>query len=188
MQTNFTAPLQLRAASPQSLATRLEGVAYTGGLVASMNIVIDLSSTRVDPRMPLLAEHERDKIIGVVERAAIEGRQIVVAGKLFSDLPGSTAQRIAELCARGMPYQMSVGLFGYTESYIPSGTVLTVNSATVTGPATVLRGGHVREVSIVALGADSDTTAKLFSGAGQGPRIDATALYKRLNAASGIWR
>ena len=48
------------------------------------------------------------------------------------------------------------------------------------------RNGKVREVSIVALGADSDAKARLFdTGRARAPAIDTREIYRRHN--SGHW-
>jgi hypothetical protein len=81
---------------------------------------------------------------------------------LFSDVQGCAAQRIGTLAKRGAPYQQSIGLFNFRELFLPSGQTMSVNGRDVTGPITVLQGGTIREVSIVTLGADLDTTTQFF--------------------------
>lgn len=180
---NFSAPLRLRAASPERLPTRFEAVAYSGDVIEAAGVVIDLASTRLAERMPLLNEHDRDRITGVVETAAIQGGgRIVIGGRIFADLPGSAGEKIARLAQRGIEWQMSVGLYHYREDYIGRGATATVNSRTVAGPVTVLRDGIVRECSIVALGADGKTSARLFTPGGSRRSIDANAraIYQRM--------
>lgn len=159
----LSAPVELAATAGQALPAQFSGVAYSGGLVPSYGVVIDVASTEVPARMPLLMEHARDNIIGVVEATERQASRILVAGKLFSDLAGSDAERVAQLSSRGAPYQMSVGLYGYSEDYVPAGMTAKVNGAEFAGPLVVLRGGKVREVSIVTLGADPQTSAHVFS-------------------------
>ena len=184
------APVALTPATAGGLPTRLEGVAYSGGIVAALGLVIDLASTTVADRMPLLLEHGRQNIVGAITKATIEGGALTVEGRLFSDIPGSTAEKIGQLAQRGAPYQMSVGLFDFTESTIPLGQVATVNSRTVGGPATVLRNGVVREVSIVTLGADPQAKARLFSqGVRPPPTLSVQSiLARRARQAAGFAR
>ncbi len=163
----LTAPLALRERSPSTLPSHFEGIAYSGGLVASFGVVIDLSSTKVKSPMHLLYEHGRDKIVGIVDAAANDGRNLIVGGKLFSDLPGGEAERIARLAQRGSPWQLSVGLFGFDETPIGRGQVAQVNGRALEGPFVLLTGGQVREVSVVAIGADVGADARVFSTGGR---------------------
>jgi hypothetical protein len=159
----LTAPLQLAAAADAALPAQFSGVAYSGGLAASHGVIIDLATTRFDATMPLLANHNRAEIIGVVDQIGNDGASLTVGGKLFSDIAGSGGEQIAQRAQRGAPYQMSVGLYEYNELWVSSGSSLTVNGKVVTGPVAVLQNGYVREVSIVALGADANTDAQFFS-------------------------
>ena len=102
--------------------------------------------------MALLAEHDRGQVIGLVESSRKDGGTIVVAGSLYSDVAGSSDERIARLATRGFPYQMSVGFFDFPENDVPKGTKATVNGQGFAGPLTILRNGKVRECSIVAPG------------------------------------
>lgn len=69
-----------------------------------------------------------------------------------------------------MPFQMSIGLYGYDELYIASGNAETINGQQFQGPVTVLQNGKVREVSVVALGADPNTDAQFFNAPTSTPR------------------
>lgn len=157
------APLELHAPRPGKLPSAFDGIAYSGGVVHGLGVVIDLSTLRVADRLPVLEEHHRERVLGVVAEAVNDGRRLTVAGRLFSDMPGGSAERIASLAARGAPFQLSVGLYGYTEEELQPGAATTVNGATVVGPISILRRGLVREVSIVTLGADVGASARLFS-------------------------
>ena len=67
---NFTAPMQLRAPREGALPSRFDGVAYSGAVIESMGVVIDLATTQVADRLPLLSEHDRERIVGVIERSS----------------------------------------------------------------------------------------------------------------------
>lgn len=163
----LAAPLELKAAGDDktALPTRFGGIAYSGALVRQwgMGLVVDLGTTRVKERMPMLAEHDRREGVGVSDMAEIKDNQLIIAGSLFSDMAGSYAERIAQLAQRGMPFEMSIGLFDANEEFVATGKTVAVNGQTFTGPVTVLRDGTVREVSICTLGADAATTAQMFS-------------------------
>lgn len=150
---SFEAEAGTAGGSDEKLPARFTGTAYSGEMVPSYGAVIDLSSTRMAKRLPLLNSHWRDDVIGFVDSSSV-GERIEVSGELFSDMEGCSAKKIARLAKRGAPYQMSVGLFGYRETFVPAGQSVKVNGREFTGPINVLSGGTVREVSIVTLGAD----------------------------------
>lgn len=170
MKTNpteivLTSPLTLSAGKDAAvLPQQFSGVAYSGAMVQNWGaLVVDLATTRFDTPMPLLAEHGRSEIIGVIDAGTNDGASLTVSGKIFSDIAGSSGEQIAQCAVRGAPYEMSIGLFGYNETWVAAGSSLMVNGQLFNGPLTVLQNGRVREVSIVSLGADANTDAQLFS-------------------------
>lgn len=174
------APLELKsAAGSTKLPSKFSGTAYSGGIVPTLGVVIDLSTTRVTGRMPLLSDHDRARTIGVVEASRVSGGQLLVEGKLFSDMPDSAAEKLAQLAVRGAPFELSVGLYAFTEQVIPAGQNVTVNSRQVSGPVTVLRNGHIREISVVTLGADPDAKATILSSGRRLPSSSEALARKR---------
>jgi hypothetical protein len=159
----MNAAIELKPAADGALPARFEGVAYSGGFVPDYEVVIDLATTTFKQRLPLLDSHWRSDIIGVVESAANKDGAMTVSGRLFSDMAGSSAERIAHLAQRGVPFEMSVGLFAFTREWVPAGKSVTVNGQVFNGPVNVLRNGQVREVSIVTLGADPKTAVQVFT-------------------------
>lgn len=161
---HLTAPLLLTGDG--DLLRRFSGIAYSGGLIPSWNAVVDIASTTLTTPMPLLADHGAQAPIGVI-RAATSGAALEVSGELFSDVD-ATAAAISAKARRGLPWQMSIGLYQAVAEEIPAGQRVTVNGREFAGPVVVLRRGTVREASVVALGADPKTQATFFS-AGMAP-------------------
>jgi hypothetical protein len=156
----LSTPLVLSAAADgDALPTKFNGVAYSGDYVPGYDIVVDLESTEVPSDMPLLFQHNHGEYIGAVNRAERTAERITVAGELFSDID-ATAEDIARKSQRGAKYQMSIGLYGGGYHREKGATV---NGRKFDGPVDVLRGAEVREVSIVALGADKNTSATVFA-------------------------
>lgn len=153
------------AAAGDALPTRISGIAYSGGAVMSGMAVIDLASTKVALPAPLLSGHDRDEVIGMLNTGANSGAELSIAGDLYSDID-DTARSIAAKAKRGHRWQLSVGVFGMNFEDISPGNSVTVNGREFKGPITVLRGGTVREVSVVALGSDAETNAAFFSARG----------------------
>jgi hypothetical protein len=158
----LNAPLALKAGAG-ALPDRFTGTAYSGGFVPDYEVVIDLGTTTFNQKLPLLDNHYRGGIIGVVDQASARDHRMVVGGRLFSDMPGSPAERIAQLAQRGVPFEMSVGLYAFTTESIPAGKSVNVNGQVFNGPVNVLRKGQVREVSIVTLGADPGSSVQVFT-------------------------
>lgn len=156
------APIELKPAAAGGLPAKFSGTAYSGGFVPDYGIVIDMASTTYKQKMPLLDSHVRSEIIGVIDQAATQDGRMVVGGQVFSDMAGTPAERIAKLAQRGVPFEMSVGLYAYTREFVPQGKQATVNGQVFNGPVNVLRNGQVREVSIVTLGADPRTESTFF--------------------------
>ena len=180
----LSAPLQLAPSDAGALPAKFSGVAYSGGFVPGYGVVIDLDTTEFAQKMPLLADHDHRQMLGVITEGAKDGGKLTVSGALFADIPGSRAEQIAQFAQRGMPFQMSVGLFGFNELWVPAGKSEIVNGQEFQGPVTVLRNGKVREVSVVALGADPNTEAQFFNAQPSNPQenssMDLNALTARV--------
>lgn len=162
-QITLAAPIELLAGSdPSKLPSKFSGIAYSGGRVPGHEIVIDMATARVAGRLPILSDHNRALMVGVSDETAIQDNRLTIAGKLFSDMPGSVAERIAMLSQRGAPFEMSVGVFDFTREFVPAGKTINVNGATFSGPIDVLRNSAIREVSIVTIGADPNTSTEFF--------------------------
>lgn len=156
----LTAPVAFEAGGA-ALPKKLRGTAYSGGRVPDRNLVIDLATTSITTPAPLLAGHLSGSVVGRITQASVAGA-ISIEGDLYSDIDDD-ARAIAQKAARGHPWQLSVGLYGHTWEDVPPGKTVSVNGQSFDGPITVLRNGVVREVSIVALGADPAADAAFFT-------------------------
>lgn len=157
----FLAPTQF--GKPGEGARHFSGVAYGGGVVTDhpffTRVAFDLESTELETPAPALYMHTAP--VGVIKTAVINGK-IEISGELFSDIDDN-ARSIVTKADRGMPWQMSVGIFpGRTEEVKPGSSVL-LNGATLEGPLTVFRDNRIREVSFCPLGADHTTGVRVFS-------------------------
>jgi hypothetical protein len=146
------------------------GVAYSGGPVpyGMGAVVIDLASTKAPAPMPLLHAHDHAAVIGKVASVTNNGQQLSDAGELFTDID-PLALGIVQRADRGTPFQQSVGIYDYTEEFIPAGHVVDINGRTLQGPLTVMRNGTVREISLCPLGADAKTSAAFFDADQRAP-------------------
>ncbi|MBL0142653.1 MAG: hypothetical protein IPP91_11270 [Betaproteobacteria bacterium] len=139
-----------------------EGIAYSGGVVTDhpwfSRVAFDLASTTFDTPAPALYKHGEP--VGVIQSSVIE-KEIKIAGQIFSD-SDEIAKGIADKADRGMPWQLSVGIWPGDVDEIGRGKKVQLNGRTLEGPLTIFRNNRIRETSFVALGADAATAAQIF--------------------------
>lgn len=157
---------------------RFSGVAYGGGLIrdhwAWDAVGFDLAGLQAATPMPLLLEH--GETVGVINQVENTGTELRIAGELFTGIEPE-ADRIAAKADRGMPWQMSVGIFPDEIAALAPGAESNLNGKPIQGPAHIFRSSRVRETSICAVGADSATRAQVFDGAQRGPRTFAVSHF-----------
>lgn len=133
--------------------------AYTGAPVEvglGVPVVFDLSMMEVPATsMPILREHDKERIAGFSESVMKTDTALNVNGKFVSTKCG---KKVMELSDQGFPWQASVGLQVTAAEYIDEGAALAVNGRMIEGPAVRVE-SRLREVSFVTLGADGNTSA-----------------------------
>lgn len=165
-----SAPATLRAAAGAETPgeRRFTCTLYGGGVItdhaAYDAVAFDLLGLRAATPLPLLLQHDPGSNIGVIDRIINDGARLSGEGRLFTGIDAQAAAVAAKADA-GMPWQMSVGIFPDRVEELPSGASATVNGRTVAGRTTIFRASRVREGSIVAIGADASTHARVFAGA-----------------------
>lgn len=144
---------------------RLTGIAYAGGIITDHRsydrVAFDLSSTTLATPIPLLCNHDHDCTIGVITTAIIDSA-VRIESELFTGIDAD-ADEVANKADAGMPWQLSVGIYPGEITELSAGTRVVLNGVTVEGPLIVFRNNRIREVSVVALGADSRTTTTVFN-------------------------
>lgn len=139
---------------------KITGVAYTGAVIKShgflQNLVIDLSTLTIKKeKTPLLRDHTPTQVAGHAK--VVIGENVTIDGTLSKK--SVYGQEIIDLSEDGFDWELSLGIFDgelvefENEEY--NGQMITHGVA--------LKNGLLREVSVVALGADSDTTAEVFN-------------------------
>lgn len=144
---------------------RIEIEAYGGGV---MNVgywgpvVIDLAGLNASDTVPILYAHSTysvDNILGQSDKVNNDGKTLGLAGDMMSD--GVTARNVKTLAGNGFNFQASVGIDPLEYSEVEDGVDVEVNGQTVRGPFTFVRRSQLNEVSIVPLGADGSTSARI---------------------------
>lgn len=145
--------------------TKVSGVAYSGGM---MNlgwrdlVVVDIASMEMAPQIPLLLAHWNDPgaRLGVVT-AKKASNQLLVSGGI--DTSNEKGKYIAE-AGKKIDWQLSIGADVMASEHIPEGEERTINGQKFQGPIVHVTKALLREVSIVAVGADIATHLKIAAG------------------------
>jgi len=160
--------IEIKAAEKSDGAT-VYGVAYTGGKMFVGGyynpVVVDLSSLEIPAEIPLLLNHDNstDTRIGTVSAVVVDG-QLLIDGKILAE--NEAAQNVIAQGKKGGDWQVSIGANSSPDSGVKITTLendetIIVNGKTITAPAEVISGMVLREVSIVAVGADKDTRLEI---------------------------
>jgi len=135
--------------------------AYTGQ-VLDMGLwgryVFDVSGMKAKSKIPILREHQRDRVVGWSKKAWAEGQNFLISGQ-FSESTAD-AREVMSLAKEGYPWQSSVGISPVKIKRLEGEKeTMKVNGITVSGPIEVWLESKVGEVSFVSLGADDETAA-----------------------------
>lgn len=121
-----------------------------------MQYVMDIGGMRTEKRMPVLRQHEPDRIVGSGEGFK-DGDMFYVEGE-FSNATADAAEVLA-LADEGYPWQSSIGIWAEEIRFVDTGKKAKVNGREIMGPAEIWTKSYVRECSFVTLGADAATAA-----------------------------
>jgi hypothetical protein len=152
----LTAPLELNVTDEKKRTFIM--TAKTGTPVDrwGYKIAIDIKGIRTETRIPVLRQHEHDRIVG--HGASFkDGENLFVEGE-FSQSTVDAAEVLA-LADEGYPWQSSIGIWAEAVKFLDDGVKYKVNGLEIEGPAEIWTKSYVREASFVTLGADSDTAA-----------------------------
>lgn len=141
---------------------KVAGIAYSGG---KMNlpgwkhpVVVDLAGMIIPDTVPLLANHENkiDARVGIIS-ASVKDNALEITGEIVSE--NQDAQNIVAQSKAGANWQLSIGA-DVKECELVQGK-REVNGQEVEGPFYHIKKSVLREVSIVAVGADAHTILKV---------------------------
>ena len=141
---------------------KIVGTAYSGGKMSLPGwknpVVVDLSGMELPESVPLLANHENrtSSRIGMVS-ASVKNNVLEISGEIISE--GSEAADIVAQSKAGADWQLSIGA-DVKECELVRGK-REVNGQVFDGPFYHVRKSSLREVSVVAVGADAHTSMKV---------------------------
>ena len=141
---------------------KVVGVAYSGGKMSLPGwrhpVVVDLAGMEIPESVPLLTNHENktDSRIGLIS-AAVRNNTLEITGEIVSD--SKDAADIIAQGKAGADWQLSIGA-DVKECEQVKGS-REVNGQEVEGPFYHIKKSTLREVSVVAVGADAHTNMKV---------------------------
>jgi len=155
--TEFTLIEAANGAKPKVM-----GIAYSGG---KMNlpgwkhpVVVDLAGMEIPDTVPLLTNHENktDSRVGIIS-ASIKDNALEISGEIVSD--SKDAQDIVAQGKAGADWQLSIGADVKECELVKSSR--SVNGQEIEGLFYHVTKSTLREVSVVAVGADAHTSMKV---------------------------
>ena len=167
-----------------TLKGEIKALAYSGAPILNHgpfnNLIIDVKTLTVaKDKTPILRDHNPSLVAGhgVV---SIEGPEVRINGSISKK--AQVGQEIISLAEEGFEWEMSLGVFdGQIEEFEDK----EFNGFKMSH-GFVLKNGVLREVSVVALGADMNTNAQIFSKKQGENKMEITnELYLKLACACG---
>lgn len=161
-------------------------VAYNGGPMRvnawDNPVVIDLQGLeRPNRKVPVLKDHDAGQLVGHTTKIEVMARSIRAEGKISGNT--EAADQVSVMGQREFPWQASVGLAVTKVEFVGEGESAVVNGRRVDGPVDIARKATFREISFVAWGADSTTTASVAAKQQQKGQF---AMWEEIVLAMGL--
>jgi len=137
---------------------KVMGLAYSGGKMKLPGwrhpVVVDLNGMAIPEQIPLLANHENKVAsrVGMIT-AKVEENSLVIEGEILAK--GEQADGIIEQAKSGGDWQLSIGADVKDSELVKTSRI--INGEEHQGPLFHIKLSVLREVSIVAVGADVGT-------------------------------
>lgn len=149
--------------------------AYDGGIIAGCNLagsfVIDLAGLNLyESTLPIHRDHDTSVILGHAANVNVTTSGITVDGVLSGT--AEVVKEVLEPAENGFPWRASVGVTIDRVQQIRAGKSVSVNGQEFQGPLVVVKKSSLREVSIVATGANRGTSVSLAAMQNLNERID----------------
>lgn len=150
----------IEAANPES-RPRITGMAYGGGKINlgwGEPVVVDLSGMSIPSEIPLLQNHDNrtSSRIGIVSASVTDG-MLEISGEIISET--DDAENIVNQAKAGANWQLSIGADVKKCEFVKANR--TINGVEQEAPFYHVQACELREVSVVAVGADASTVMKI---------------------------
>ena len=164
---SLTARFSIEAAAGKGARPKIHTKAYSGNIMRITGwgaVAVDLTGLAIPERVLILAAHD-DRLAGIVGSGTAEVRD----NALYLEGVLTTATRAGELlialAREGIEFQASVGVEPTGDiELVRAGENVEVNGQILEAPAgglRVIRIGRLREVSVLPLGADAETSVTI---------------------------
>jgi len=158
------ARIELKSSEENSSLKTFDILAYTGAPIqqgfSKLPITVNLNGLTIDrkPKIPILRDHTGSKMVGHTEKLSKpEGKSLRAEGVISAT--GQDAKEIIEASENGFPLEASIGAKVTKYVELSKGESRLVNGREVIGPHLIAERSVLKEISIVALGADENTQA-----------------------------
>ena len=139
---------------------KVSGVAYTGGKMRvgwGMEVVVALDGINLGgDNIPLLMNHDNStgSRLGTLSAKILDGA-LVIEGEIIAET--DEAKNVIDQMKAGADWQMSIGADVDECVMVAENEKMIVNGQTFEGPFHLIQKSTLREVSVVAVGADAET-------------------------------
>lgn len=140
--------------------------AYNGGpmqLAGWFNpVIIDLAGMKaMSQTIPILLNHETDRIVGQTRKVSIDAEGVNLAGVVTGAADDPDVAKVVGHSKGGFKWQASIGANPTRREFLEAGKTAQVNGRQVAGPLIIARESVLFETSFVAIGADITTSADI---------------------------
>jgi phage major head subunit gpT-like protein len=133
-------------------------------------VIIDLGGLKAGASdVPILLDHNPSEIVGQ-GMPSVQSSGVTVRGQMTAT--SGPAAKVAEHAKNGFKWQASVGAAVVRREFLEPGKKAIVNGREVTGPVLIAREAVLKEVSFVAIGADSSTSATVAASFSKGESME----------------
>lgn len=142
---------------------------YSGAPVETSwgRMVVDLAGMQVPDEVPVLKSHDHDSVVGY-GKADNNGKRLALDGQAITAM-GSVADILAAADG-GFKWQASMGFDIHKINLVDGDFKEEINGREFQGPGLVVSKSRLREGSVVSVGADGNTSSRMFA-AGDGGSI-----------------
>jgi hypothetical protein len=126
------------------------------------DIVVDLTGLEARDSTPILLSHSAwslETVLGQTSKVLNDGQRLRLTGAIMAET--ETVKQVLTLAKNGFQFQASIGAVPKKYRFIDEKETATANGQTHQGPFYLMEQSTLREISIVPLGADGSTSAKI---------------------------
>jgi len=165
-----------------------EIVGYTGAPISLSGffspVIVDLAGLRTaSQEIPVLRDHDTSRIVGQTTAVKIAG-DVRLSGRVTGE--NDDAREVLSQAKNGFKWQASIGASVDRREFLDAGKTATINGRTVNGPMVLVREATLGEISFVAIGADSATSATVAASQSLGSHQGQKSMFDSWLQAKGF--